>query len=183
MAQQTRRAAGAAQPQRGPGWAAPAAPRPPPSSAAASVLVVLRNLLAEPLSVRAEAWTPAHNGAFLDVHVADLEAGGATAFVAAPCNDVRLDLPYVGPDAPAGAPQRLVLLPGGEYRLQPGQGCVQKQTALPPGLPFPSCLTISVQEVPRPGPAAEPSFEELVAQHAGCASVRAAVAAAGSREP
>lgn len=184
-----RRSAGAAQAttmiNRGPGWPVPAVPKAapvPPVTPEAAVLVVVRNMMAEPVSVRAQAWTPAA-AAFLDTHVADIEVGGATAFVASVANDLRVDLPYTAGGC-AAAPRRLALV-GNELRLQPGTGLEQKQQPLSQGLPFGHCLSVILLGVDAESPAAPlpQSFDELVANHPGCQSVRAAVAAAGSTLP
>ena len=151
-----------------------------PIASGAAVLVIVRNALTEPVSVRAQAWTPI-TAAFLDTHVADVDAGGATAFVASLANEVRVDLPYA--EASPKPPFRLALV-NGELRLQPSAGLEQKQTPLPPGLPFNHCLTVSLQAVvDLPAAPALQSFEELVAQHPHCQSIRAAVVAAGSTLP
>lgn len=177
-----RRAAGAAQTamHRGPGWPVLPAPKPSAVSPGAPVLIVVRNALAEPVSVRAQAWTPLA-AVFLDTHLADVEPGGATAFVCCAAADLRVDLPFAS-GAPRAWPRRLVLV-GAELRLHPGAGLEQKQTQLPAGWPFAHCLTVVLQAVVNEPGTPSLSLADLVAQHPGFQSLRGAVEQAGELLP
>ena len=162
-----------------------AAKIPPPVSPNASILIIIRNSLTTPVSMRAQSWTPV-GSAFMDTHVADIEIGGSTAFAGIVANDVRIDLPFA--EGTKQKSHQLVLV-AGELRLQPGIGLEQKQTTLSDALPYSHCLTVTLQAVseqPQPmlsNSATSKTLHELIDENAGCQSLRAAMSLAASSLP